>query len=83
MRTTLDIAGPILRELKRLQKRNGKSLGNIASDLMAEALTRQRTKAAHRGWTWAAHRMGPPGVDLRDKEGVWRVLEQTHPGTRK
>jgi hypothetical protein len=81
VRTTLDIAIPVLRELKRLQKRNGKSLGNIASDLMAEALTRHRTDVRHGAWTWTAQRMGPPRVDLRDKEALRRALDPTHPGS--
>ena len=38
MRTTLDIDDPIVRELKRLREKEGKSLGRLASDLLARAL---------------------------------------------
>ena len=38
MRTTLDIDDPVLRELKRRQAREGKSLGRLVSDLLARAL---------------------------------------------
>jgi len=38
MRTTLDIDGPILSELKALQEQEGKSLGRLVSDLLARAL---------------------------------------------
>jgi hypothetical protein len=42
MRTTLDIDDPILRDLKRLQQREGKSLGRLVSDLLAQSLAAQR-----------------------------------------
>ena len=35
MKTTLDIDEPILRELKRRQAKEGKSLGRLVSDLLA------------------------------------------------
>ena len=37
-RTTIDIDAPILRDLKRRQKQEGKSLGRLVSDLLAQAL---------------------------------------------
>jgi hypothetical protein len=43
MRTTIDIDDPILKDLRRLQRREGKSLGRSVSDLLALALAlRQR-----------------------------------------
>ena len=33
MRTTIDIDDPIFKELKRLQRREGKSLGRLVSDM--------------------------------------------------
>ena len=39
-RITIDIDAPILRELKRLQKREHRSLGKLFSQLLAEALLR-------------------------------------------
>ena len=42
MRTTIDIDDPILKDLKRLQKREGKSLGRLVSDLLAQALANSR-----------------------------------------
>ena len=38
MRTTLDLDAPVLNGLKRLQQREGQSLGRLASDLLATAL---------------------------------------------
>ena len=42
MRTTLDLATPVLKELKSLRDREGGSLGSLASRLLAEALTANR-----------------------------------------
>lgn len=77
MRTTLDIDEPILEELKNLQKREKKSLGQLASSLLAEAL---RQKQANREKTepifeWFSAPMGAR-VDLRDKDSLYRILDQ-------
>ena len=37
-RTTIDIADPILADLKRLQTREDKTLGELVTELLAEAL---------------------------------------------
>ena len=42
MRTTIDIADPVLRELKRRQAQEGKSLGELVSELLAQALKSDR-----------------------------------------
>lgn len=76
MRTTVDIDQPILNDLKRLQKREGKSLGRLMSDLLAEALGRRRTKRAEPPppFTWNTTR-GRPLVDLADKDGIYEILD--------
>lgn len=38
MRTTLDIDAPIVGEVKALHEREGRSMGAIVSELLAEAL---------------------------------------------
>lgn len=75
-RTTLNIDAPILRDLKRLQKREGKPLGRIVSDLLARAL-RQPTPGQPEppGFRWTSRAMGAR-VDLRDKEAVRALLDQ-------
>jgi mRNA-degrading endonuclease RelE of RelBE toxin-antitoxin system len=40
MRMTIDIDEPILKELKRLQRREGKSLGRLVSDLLVQSLAK-------------------------------------------
>jgi predicted AAA+ superfamily ATPase len=75
MRTTVDIDPPILNDLKRLQKREGKSLGRLMSDLLAEALGRRRIRAEPPPpFTWNVTR-GKPLVDLADKDGLYEILD--------
>lgn len=46
MRTTLDIDDPVLRQLRKRQKGSGKSLGQVASELLAQALADKHESAA-------------------------------------
>ena len=78
MRTTLDIETPILLELKRLQKQERKSMGQLASELIAFALKARRDsaqRAAEAETTWIARPLGPAKVDLLDKEAVAAVTD--------
>ncbi len=76
-RTTLDIDAPILRDLKRLQKRERKSLGRLASDLLAQALGayKQPAPADDPPFEWVSRSMGAR-VDLTDKDAVHTVLDR-------
>ncbi|MCY3763341.1 MAG: antitoxin [Gemmatimonadetes bacterium] len=76
MRTTLDIDDPVLRELKRLQVKEGKSLGRLASDLLARALKEDATQdAAAPPSQWIAKPMGAR-VNLSDKDAVYHAPER-------
>ena len=69
-RTTVDIDGPVLDDLKRIRKREGKSLGRTASDLLAEAISRYGDRKKKRTpFRWIARPMNSR-VDLGDKEAV-------------
>src|SRR3972149_6510105 len=74
-RTTLDIDAPILREIKALQKKEGRSMGQIVSQLLAEALTRRRAGVSAPTLKWVSRPMGAL-VDLSDKEALYAVLDQ-------
>ncbi|MCC6765547.1 MAG: antitoxin [Deltaproteobacteria bacterium] len=75
MRTTVDIDQPILNDLKRLQRREGKSLGRLMSELLAEALGRRKSKAAAPPrFDWNVTR-GRPLVDLDDKDRLYEILD--------
>lgn len=81
MRTTVDIDAPLLKDLKALQKREGKTLGKLVSELLSVALA-QRGKAtpAKRPFKWVSRHM-QPRIDLEDREAVWKLLsEEEHRG---
>ena len=76
MRTTIDIDDPILKDLKRLQRREGKSLGRLVSDLLAVALaTQQRgSQPAAPVFKWIARPMHAR-VDLADKLALLDAMD--------
>ena len=77
MRTTLDLEKPVLDGLKALQKIENRSLGRIASRLLAEALAAQKSRAvAPAKLTWKAKKM-LARVDLADKDAVYQAMDQT------
>jgi hypothetical protein len=74
-RTTVDIDAAVLRDLKRLQKRQGKPLGRLISELVAAALTREKAAEEETSpFTWTSRPMGAR-VDLEDKEAVRAALD--------
>ena len=75
-RTTVNIDAPLLRDLKRLQKREGKPLGRLISELLADALVRrQRASAPRTPFRWTSQPMHAR-IDLTDKEALYAVLDR-------
>ena len=75
-RTTLNLDAPILRDLRRLQKREGKSLGRLVSDLLAQALQHGRSdQTPSPAFHWHSQALGPR-VDLGDKEAIRALLDR-------
>lgn len=74
-RTTLDIDAPLLRELKKLQAQERRSLGKIVSQLLAEALARRRGAPEPSKLQWTSRPMRAL-VDLSDKDAVYNVLDR-------
>jgi hypothetical protein len=74
-RTTIDIDASVLRELKRRQRREGKTLGQLVSELLAAALAQPRS-VGNRPLRWPSCDMQPL-VDLEDKEAMMRLLDRT------
>lgn len=64
----------MLRELKRRAKAESKSLGDVVSEIVGPALAHTASTKRARGFRWRTARMGPPLVDLEDKEAVRRAL---------
>lgn len=74
MRTTLDIDAPILREVKALRKREGRPMGTIVSELLAEALARRQESRPRPSFRWTSREMKPL-LDLADKEAAYAALD--------
>ena len=74
-RTTLNIDASVLTEAKRTQEEEGKSLGQVVSELLAEALDRRRRhQDSQEPLSWISKEMHER-VDLRDKEALYAVLD--------
>ena len=72
-RTTLDIDASVLRELKRRQHTQNKTLGRLVSELLARALAEDGAEALP-PLQWPSQDLRPR-IDLEDKEAVWRTLD--------
>jgi mRNA-degrading endonuclease RelE of RelBE toxin-antitoxin system len=83
MRTTLDIDDPILKDLKRLQKRERKTLGRLVSDLLALALRQHDARSPEpAAFRWIARPMGSR-IDLSDREAIFTALSEPSPDRRR
>jgi hypothetical protein len=74
MRTTLDIDDPILKEIKAIHEKEGRSMGSVVSQLLAEALARRRPSRVRPSFRWTSRPMKSL-VDLADKEAVYAALD--------
>ena len=75
VRTTLDIETPVLKDLRELQKREGGTLGELVSRLLAEALAQRPKNPLPPAFKWTAKPMGAL-VDLADKDVVYAILDR-------
>jgi hypothetical protein len=75
VRTTLDIEAPVLKDLRELQRREGGTLGEWVSRLLAEALARRPKKPIPPTLDWTTRSMGAL-VDLDDKDLVYAILDR-------
>jgi hypothetical protein len=76
MRTTIDLDPTVVKELKRRSKGAGKSMGQLASELLATSLREHAERPRYPdGLTWIAKDLGRPMVDLEDKEAVRARLD--------
>ena len=73
-RTTIDIDAVVLRELKARQQREGKTLGRLVSELLAQALHGEPAVEPQGPLPWTTGSMRAR-VDLEDKEALRRALD--------
>ena len=78
MRTTVDIDDLILREVKAVQETEGRSLGAVVSELLADALARRRAAQNRPVFRWTSRPMKAL-VDLADKDAVYAAPESERP----
>jgi len=73
-RTTLDLDLTVLRDLRRRARRDRKSMGQLASELLAEPLAQQKSPPSR--FRWRSAKLGEPVVDLEDKEALQALLDE-------
>src|SRR2546429_7868532 len=84
MRTTIDLDATVVKELKRRSKSAGKSMGQLASELLATSLKEEAGRPRNPGGlTWIAKDLGRPLVDLEDKEAVRALKARARAGQSK
>lgn len=74
-RTTLDLDPAVLRDLRLRSAREGKSMGQVASELLARVVADKTTLPAP-DFTWVSADLGTAVIDLEDPEAVRRVLDE-------
>ena len=75
-RTTIDLDPVVLRKLKERQRREGKTLGEVASELLAQALEAEVPAQRRAELDWISKPMGGFRVDIDDKGAVYDALDQ-------
>lgn len=74
MRTTLDLDPTVLQDLKQRQQREGKSLGQLASELLARALAEDPApRPPFRFYSQPMEAL----IDIEDHDAVERAMEGT------
>jgi len=73
MRTTLNLDGSLLEELRRRGARDGKSLGEVASEALARGLADEAPATTPLEWT--SRDLGEPYVDIEDKDALSAALD--------
>jgi hypothetical protein len=74
-RTTLDLDSSVLEQLRRRAIDERKSMGQVASERLALGLGTDAPDRLVR-FRWPSRHMGKPRFDLRDKEALWKALDE-------
>ena len=70
----LDIDDPVLKEVKALHEKEGRSMGAVVSELLAEALVWRSSSRARPSFRWTSREMNSL-VDLSGKEAAYAALD--------
>ena len=74
-RTTVNIDASVLRELKRRARKEGKTLGQLISEIVAAALATEAQDAGAQTLAWTSKAMAAR-VDIEDKDALYAALEK-------
>jgi hypothetical protein len=74
-RTTLNLDQSVIKELRERSARERKSIGELASQLLARELG-EKGEPRRRPFSWVSHDLGRPAVDLEDKEALNALLDK-------
>jgi hypothetical protein len=72
-RTTVDIDASVLRELKKRQERERKTLGQLISELLARAIESENDRTEARPFSWVTRDL-QPRLDIEDKDALWSAF---------
>lgn len=73
-RTTIDLDATVLARLRERARREGKSMGQTGSELLARSLEESEAEPGTSPFEWPTSRMGEFLVDLEDPEAVRRAM---------
>ncbi|MBA2349566.1 MAG: antitoxin [Solirubrobacterales bacterium] len=73
-RTTLDLDAAVRDELRRRSEAQRKSMGTVASELLAVALASTKGAEPPLPFAWRSAELGIPRVDLEDEEAVRQAM---------
>jgi plasmid stability protein len=73
-RTTLNLDPSVLKELRERSAREHRSIGELASQLLARELREEGQPMPP--FSWVSRDLGKPAVDLEDKEALRAVLDR-------
>ncbi len=75
-RTTLDLDSSILKQLRRRAIDEHKSMGQVASERLALGFGADAPNGQVQvQFRWPSRHMGKPRFDLRDKDALWKALD--------
>lgn len=77
-RTTLDIDPPVLEQLRERAAAERKSMGQVASELLAPVFAEDGPSRKPRPLRWPSEHMGKPLIDIDDREALWRTLDEDY-----
>lgn len=75
-RTTFDLDPSVLAQLRRRAAQEGKSMGQVASELLAQQLAVEAPVSGVRELQWTSRDLGLPRVDIQDKEALYALLDR-------